>query len=175
MKQKITIYLHIINILLVTSFLTSCGGFELRGSMNIAPEFTPLHIQAEPNSSIAKALNNILLLNNIPATSDPKKAGFIIHLIEERQDNRVVAVNNYGKIISTELNYRIIFEGLNQDSKVIAPRQTIEAFREYVNPELEMLGKSEEAAMIREDLEQNLADRILRRLRPYLKTAPTAG
>jgi LPS-assembly lipoprotein len=131
-------------------------------------------VQAKPNSSIAKALNTTLRINDIPVTADAKAAGFIIHLIEEKHSNRVVAVNSYGKVISTELEYRVIFAGLDKNSQIIAPNQTIEAFREYVNSETEVLGKSEEAMIIREDLEQDLANRILRRLRPYLKTT-TSG
>lgn len=148
--------------------LTGCG-FELRGTVNIAPEFTPLYVQAQPDSNMAQALNEVLRINSIPYTEDNKTAKLIIHILDESHSNRVVAVNSYGKVISTEINYRVIFEGLLNNGEIIMPSQTIDVSREYVNPEVEVLGKSEEAYMIRRDLEQDIADRILRRLYPALK------
>jgi len=161
--------------LLGLALLTGCAGFTLRGKFNIAPEFIPIAVQAQPGSSVAKKLYEVLRLNDIPVTTDETQAGFIIHLIEEDGSNRVVAVNEKGKIISSELDYQVVFEGLRNNGQVIVPKQTIEAFREFVNPEVEMLGKSEEAGMIRQDLEQDLADRILRRLRPHLKQVVNPG
>ena len=51
-----------------------------------------------------------------------------------------------------------------------AEQENVEVARDYINPEVEVLGKSEEAELIRRDLERDMADRILRRLRARLHT-----
>lgn len=171
MKQIWKYQWYDIVLLIGIALLTGCG-FRLRHAVVIASEFTPLYVQAQPNSNIANALNEMLRINDVPYTTDIKIAKLTIHIINESHSNRVVAVNSYGKVISTEINYRVTFEGIMNNGQIIMPSQTIDVFREYVNPEVEVLGKSEEAYMIKSNLEQDVADRILRRLYPSLQATP---
>ncbi|KOR31469.1 hypothetical protein TI04_00635 [Achromatium sp. WMS2] len=144
--------------------MTGCG-FQLRGSLNIPTHIIPLYIQAVPGSSIALVMQELLTSNSISTTIDVGKAKLIVHIIKEDHNSRVIAVNKYGKVLSSELSYQVTFEFLDNKGSVIREPNTIMVSRNYVNPEVEVLGKTEEANMIRQDLEQEMATRILIRLR----------
>jgi len=155
-------------ILFIYAALLAGCGFELRGVTEIPAELTPLYVQAGTGSHIAGVLNATLRINGVPTTDNPKAAGVVVRILDEAHTSRVSAVNSQGKVIGSELQYRVTFDGVRGNGQPFAERQSVEVVRDYVNPEVEVLGKSEEAEMIRRDLEQDTADRILRRLRARL-------
>lgn len=97
-------------------------------------------------------------------------AKVVVRILDEAHSSRVSAVNSQGKVIGSELHYRVVFDGIRGTGQPLIERQSVEVARDYINPEVEVLGKSEEAELIRRDLERDMADRILRRLRAHLHT-----
>ncbi len=158
-------YIWILTCLVI--ILPGCG-FKLRSSPIIPHDLGLWYIKAASDSHIVDALNELLRINGIARTQDPKIANITIHILEEIYKTRVVTVNYQGKTISTGIYYRVTFEGISKDGKIFAKRQTVTAYREYVDPEIEVLGKREEVELIRHSLEEDVANRILQRLRPHL-------
>ncbi len=153
--------------LLATALLSGCG-FQLRGVTEIPPELSPLFVQAARNSRTANAVKATLHANGVALAASPAEARTIVRIIREEEDSRVTAVNSQGKVIGTELQLAVTFEAVGSDGEGLAERQVIKLAREYVNPEVEVIGKSEEAYLIRQDMREDMADRILHRLKAQL-------
>jgi LPS-assembly lipoprotein len=153
---------------LFAAILLGGCGFHLRGVTEIPKGLIPLYIQAGPGSHIAPVLYQTLRINGVPTTMDSKVAAVVLRIYSEGHGTRVSALNAQGKVIGDELSFHVTFDAVRRDGLPFLERQSIENTRDYVNPQVEVLGKSEEAEMIRRDLEQDMAEQILGRLRARL-------
>jgi LPS-assembly lipoprotein len=149
--------------LLLAQLGAGCG-FQLRGAVDLPPGLSPVAVQAGPESTISGALTRALRDRGAQVVGSPADGRVAIRVLEETQDSRVAAVNNQGKVIGIELLYRVAFDAVRPGGEPLVPVQRIELAREYINPEVEVLGKAEEAEIIRRDMVQDMADRIVRRL-----------
>lgn len=154
-------------IILLTVLISGCG-FQLRSATEVPPELSPVFIQAPLGSRTAAALVSALRSSQVEFAADAGQASTLIRILDEREDSRVLAVNSQGKIIGTELQLRVTFDAVARDRSVLAQSQSIDLAREYVNPEVEVIGKVEEAQLIRSDMVQDMADRILHRLKAQI-------
>lgn len=154
-------------ILLLAALLGGCG-FQLRGATEIPPELSPIHVQAAGGSRVGRALRIALSGGDVAVADSAAEAATIIRILEEIEDDRVNAVNSQGKVIARDLLYRVSFDAIRANGGELARRQTIKLNREHVNPEEEVIGKAEEAELIRRDMADDMADRILRRLKAQL-------
>ncbi len=153
--------------LLATLTLTGCG-YQLRGVTEIPPELSPMYVQAPRSSHTAAAVKSALQANGMELAANPKDANTIVRILNEKEENRVSAVNSQGKVIGTELQLKVTFDAIGGGRQNLAERQVIELARDYVNPGAQVIGKTEEALLIRQDMRQDMADRILHRLKAQL-------
>lgn len=151
--------------LLVT--LGACG-FKLRGSVEIPPELNPMYIEASGGTRVRAALLQRLEFSDVRLAPAPRDARIIVRILDERITSRVAAVDRNGKVIASELTLSVSFDAIGPDGAVRVPRQSLSQVRTYTNPDVEVLGKQLEAALIYEELAQDAADQVLARLRAAL-------
>ncbi len=149
--------------------LLSACGFQLRGAVQLPDHLSPVHVQAPRGSRIAHNLKKKLRNNEIAVSESLDEAGLRILILEESEDERVIAVNSQGKVISKELRYRVRFEAIDSAGGQTLEPQAINLSRDFVNPELEVIGKDEEGRLIRNDMVTDMADRILQRIKARLR------
>ena len=154
--------------LLWLSLATTGCGFQLRGTTDIPPELSPVYVQAGGGSQVRRPLEIALRSGGAEVSGVQQQARTVIRILEELQDSRVNAVNSQGKVIAQELLYLVTFDAVKANGAQLAKRQTIRLAREHINPEDEVIGRAEEADLIRRDLAEDMADRILRRLKAQL-------
>ncbi|MEA3275297.1 MAG: LPS assembly lipoprotein LptE [Pseudomonadota bacterium] len=147
--------------------LSACG-FHLRGVVDIPPELNPMYIEAPGGSPVRAAIVQRLSGSQVQLAAKPQDARVIIRIANESRSSRVAAVDRDGKVLASELHYRVAFEALAADGEQRVPQQALDLVRTYENPDVEVLGKQLEADLIYEDLIQEAADRILGRLRAAL-------
>jgi LPS-assembly lipoprotein len=158
----------VIAMILVSVLLTSACGFKLRGQVDIPPELNPMHIQPGGGSLVRNELIQQLQGSQVQLASEPGKARVIIRLSNESRSSRVAAVDRNGKVLAYELTYQVSFDALSPEGKQLVSPQTVNLFRTYENPDVEVLGKQLEADLIYQDMVQDAAIRILSRLRLVL-------
>lgn len=154
-------------ILLILSILTGCG-FHLRGSVEIPPEFNPIHIQAAGGSPVRQAVEDLLAGSQVRLTASPAEAKLILRILSEGRSSRVAAVDANGKTLAHELHYLVRFDAIGADGRERVPPQTMDLVRHFDNPDVEVLGKRLEEELIYQDFATDAADRILMRLRAVL-------
>jgi LPS-assembly lipoprotein len=158
--RKGLIYL---SLLLVGWLAVGCG-FHLRGSTPLPPGVSPAYIQARSGSILSPVLAGALRTGGVQMAAAPADAKLTIRILNEKSDSRVLAVNKAGKVIAYELSYRVEFDAAGPGAAHPVERQTVEQAREYVNADIEVLGKEQEADLIRQDMLNDVAERVLRRL-----------
>lgn len=156
--------------LLVLGLVFQAGcGFRLRGSVEIPPEYNPMLIQAPGGSPVERAIRDLLVGSQVRLTTNPAEARLTLRILSENRSARVAAVDLNGKTLAYELHYLVSFEAVAMDGQTRVPRQTLDLARTFDNPDVEVLGKQLEQAMIYDDFAVEAADRILMRLRAVLR------
>ncbi|QGU32043.1 LPS assembly lipoprotein LptE [Thermochromatium tepidum] len=144
-------------------------GFQLRGTIEIPSVYNPILIQAPSDSAVERALHDLLIGSQVQLTTNPAQARLTLRILSERRSERVAAVDLNGKTLAYELHYLVEFEAVGADGQTRVPRQTLDLTRTFDNPDVEVLGKQIEQAMIYDDFAVEAADRILMRLRAVLR------
>lgn len=152
---------------MLTLTLGACG-FHLRGAVEIPPALEPIYIQAPAGSPVGAAILQRLEIAGARQAASPKDARTLIRIGGESRSARTLAVDRNGKVLASELHYRVTFDAAGADGKVMVQQQALDLVRTYDNPDVEVLGKQLESDLIYEDLAQDAADRILDRLRARL-------
>jgi LPS-assembly lipoprotein len=150
---------------LVIWLLSGCG-FHLREAVEVPAQLTPIYVQG--GGAIRRTLDERFNTSGVALAGRAEQARVIIRIHEEHRDRRVSAVDRDGKVIASELLYRVSFDVTDPKGEVRGGRQTINLTRNFVNPDIEVLGKQAEADLLYEDMAQDMADRILQRLKAQL-------
>ncbi len=163
--------MRLLPLLLAWSLLSGCG-FHLRGAVDLPPDERVVALAGIGlDRPFARELQRLLELVEGRLTRDPKEAGSVVVVHQIQQDRRIVSLDEHGKAIEFELVYRVRFEARKPDGRVLLPMQTITIRRIYLNPQFQIIGKSEEESVIREEMRREAARTLLRRLRRVLVNA----
>lgn len=157
----------LILLLWLSQLLAGCG-FQLRGATEIPSELSPVYVESRGDSQVRHPLHTALRAGGAEVSGLRAQAGTVIRILAEVQDSRVNAVDSQGKVIANELVYLVTFDAVRTDGTQLAKHQTIRVAREHINPDDEVIGRAEEANLIRRDMAVDMADRILRRLKAQL-------
>jgi LPS-assembly lipoprotein len=88
----------------------------------------------------------------------------VLKIIENKFNRRVLSVGSTAKVSEYELYALIRFSVLDAQGKTLAEGQSVEAQRDYQFNEGEVLGRESEEALLRDQLNKELVQSILRRL-----------
>ncbi|WP_245969494.1 LPS assembly lipoprotein LptE [Thiocapsa rosea] len=143
-------------------------GFRLRGVVEIPAELSPIYIQAAGNSPVREALVDQLAGSDVTLAETAREAKLILRILSESRYSQVVAVDSGGRVLAYELHYLVSYDAVTPDGTQKVPGQSLDLVRNFDNPDVEVLGKQLEEALIYQDFARDAADRILMRLRVTL-------
>ena len=162
--------LRILLVCLLVLVQTACG-FKLRGSSDLPAEMKQVFVYGiAPTSEFARSLHNTLLISGGQISDDRLTASVILHVLNERRDKREISLSIRGKANEYELYYELTFELHDAKGTVILPQQTIEIVRDYFNPQIAVIAKSEEEAVIWREMHQAAVRTLLQRARGKLNS-----
>lgn len=150
-------------LLLTIAFLLSACGFHLRGSGQ-AP-LPPTAVLGDAAMPLQMELRKQLRGGGGAVAETAAAARWIVRLLREESDRRVLSVGSTGKVEEYELYYAatVVFE--DPQGKPLGPPQTVSQTRSYGFTETAVLGKDAEQETLMRDMRRDVADQILRRLR----------
>jgi len=155
--------------IIVATLLTGCD-FHLRGNFALPNTISSLYIQIPTYSfnELTALLDELTVLlegNGIAVASDRKSADAVLVVEKETFDKRTLSVDSKtGKEREHELAYTISYRVLATDGKEILSPQTVNLVRDYVFDEVAVLGTNQEKNVLYQEMRQEAAHRILRRL-----------
>jgi LPS-assembly lipoprotein len=150
--------------LLLFSLLSGCG-FHLRGTGPGTFPYTTAHVLGD--SSVAYQLKQSL--STLPGvTLSGNKAAVTINIISESSEQKVLTVNNAGRVSEYRLFYRINYN-VQAGEYPLIENGKLQLNRDYSYDENNSLGKDAEAALLITDMQQDAAQQILRRISALAK------
>ena len=161
-------------LMILMSVVSSCG-WQLRGTSNLPPEMAHVYVEGlSRKNRFVQDLNQNLSFAGGSVTKNPASAGVILKVHNDQFERRVVSLSEQGKANEYELIYRIRFELRKPDDSSLLPAQTIEIRRAYFNPQVQVIGKSEEENQIREEMYKEAVRTLLRRTEIALNHSPSS-
>lgn len=150
---------------LMLMLLAGCG-FQLRGEASVPDELKTLYIQGvnTQQNSLGVQLKRDLKRNGIKVLEDYKEGAAIFTVLENRYQRHVLSVGSGAKVREYELEAWVVYQVTDENGELIGEKQRVEARRDYQFDETQILAMDEQERVLREDLNKQIVQSILRRL-----------
>lgn len=168
----------ILLMLMLPWLLASCG-FHPRGSVTRLTDLGSIYVDASRNISISVAIEEALTDAAFELAPNRDDANILLRLTDEEQTERVVSVKSTGRVSELELSHAVnmlIAESIDGRAPAYQPGQTfnrVDVTREYTYDETNVLGKENEARILRAEMEEELVRQIV--LRTIASLAPSVS
>ncbi|MCU7917786.1 MAG: hypothetical protein KZQ88_00690 [Candidatus Thiodiazotropha sp. (ex Dulcina madagascariensis)] len=161
--------LHSLWLLLIPFLFTGCG-FHLKGYRQASPALNGLFIMgSDERESLAGVLREILRSGGVALVSDAASARYRLQITEERFHSRVLSVDANGKALDNEMRLEAAFRLYQAQAGETPPAQRLELVRQLSYSGDDELGQRNEAALMVQDMRNDMAGQIIRRLEAWLK------
>jgi len=144
--------------------LASCG-FHLRGAADIPDFLKTIYVQGvDLNTGLGRELKLGLTRNGVNVVTDYQDDAAVLTVTENSIERRVLSVGSDAKVSEYELFGTAKFTIVDSQGKALAEQQEVHAVRDLQFDQDQVLGKVEEAQLLREQINQQMVQSILRRL-----------
>lgn len=151
--------------------LASCG-FHLRGDIDLPPAWEKLYLSsASPNSELSRALQTNAERVGVQ-WHDRDEANFVIRLGGERFEQRNLTIGTNARAAEFELQMTASLSVSDAAGTELMPATDVTAYRVFTNDPDNIAGKAEEARLTRQEMREDLAQQMLRKLRFLATTTP---
>lgn len=160
--------LLVAGLVLTVTLLAACG-FHPRGSVTRLTDLGSIYVDASRDLSIADDIREALTDAAFSIAPNRDEADIMLRLSAENQKERVVSVRSTGRVSELELSHSVnmlITESIDGDEPVKMAEQNfnrVEVIREYTYDETGVLGKENEARILRSEMETELVRQIVLR------------
>lgn len=149
-------------LLLIT--IAGCG-FHLRGAADLPDSLKQIYVQGiNLQQGLGLTLKRGLKQNGVNVVDDFEKDSAVLTVLENKFERRVLSVGSNAKVSEYELYSLVKFKVIDGQGKVIVEPQQIEAIRDYQFDQSQVLSSDSEEGLLREQLNQQQVQSILRRL-----------
>ena len=155
----------LIAVLMLVIGLNACG-FKLRGSGALRPEMQQVYITEEYlESNFGRKLNQALQARGATVVTNKEQATGILELTEPENNRRLLSVNTLAQARDYLLALTVKLTLKDTQGKAVLSNQKVEVRRELVADPGNVLGSDQEAQRLFAEMEQELVQAILMRLR----------
>jgi LPS-assembly lipoprotein len=149
---------------LAAASLAGCG-FHLRGEIPGTAEAKTLYITGiSQKNPFYGDFSQVLNTSGGSLASVPGKAGAVINIALARHERRALTLSRQGRANTFDLTFRLVYEIRSPKGEVLVPQQELEVRRDYFNDQSSPLGQGEEEALMRQEMEKEAAQTLLRRV-----------
>lgn len=148
---------------LVLAFSAGCG-FRLRGEVTLPPEMSRTYVQGGPSSELVRQLRARLTASGADVVGEIERAGAVLVIERERWGRRVLSVGRDAKVAEYELSYSVSFSVRQREAGLLVPSQQVVLVRDYRFDPNNVLGKSDEASLLRDEMRRDMVTTMLRRI-----------
>lgn len=145
--------------LIVLALSLAACGFQLRGSEHpLAASFESVRLITNGSDEAFYAvLKQALKDSNVRLNDSSDNA---LEILEDTSDKRTASYSSRAKSAEYELLKTIKFQFRHRDRELIPPT-SIQSRRTYLYRETAAVGKAEEEVLLRQEMDQDLAQRVL--------------
>ena len=138
--------------------LSACG-FQLR-SYSFSTELDSFAVSGRSSISVAAPLRTNLRQSGL--TEDKANPNIVIELMDQRRQRRSVSTAGQARAAEYETTYAVRYRILSQDGEELLPPTWLERERVYRIDRENIVGSSEEQALLERELLQDIAGQIIR-------------
>lgn len=144
--------------------LAGCG-FQLRGSATLPDSLKTMYVQGiDTQRGLGRDLKRGLTNNDVTVIDNYQSDSAVLTVLDTKIERRVLSVGSNAKVSEYELYGFVSFKVSDGLGQVLSEAQKVEAQRDYQFDQDRVLGNDEEERLLREQLNQQLVQGILRRL-----------
>ncbi len=153
--------------------LAGCG-FHLRGSEGGEKLAQKLYFTgpAASGTTFVGVFGTALTGVGGNIVSSPAAATGIVFLYQANYQRRSISVSRTGLASGYDLSYRVVYDVRSPKGEVLQPRKEFDLRRDYYNDQTLPLAQLAEEAQIREELEKDAAQSLLRQVVLVLRKTP---
>lgn len=140
--------------------LPGCG-FQLR-NWDISSAFASASVAAGEGVTLDDALVRALGYSGVEVVAEGSDV--VLRLSQEREERRSAAVTAAGRVAEVELALEVMFSVHDAAGTELAPERSLRAARVQRIDVDNIVGSSEEEALLRDEMRQELASRMVRSL-----------
>jgi len=163
----------VFTVTLLLVFVTACGfqlrGSELRGSESVSASRARVFVDTSRDSTIREELRKVLSDRAFTVVDNRDDANVWLRVSDEQLSQRIVSVEKTGKVSEYELAHSVriqIAQAVENALPSYDPDQVanrVEVVREYTYDQGGVLGKEDEADILRIEMRRELASQIMLR------------
>ncbi|MDD5037498.1 MAG: LPS assembly lipoprotein LptE [Methylococcaceae bacterium] len=148
-------------------------GFHLRGSEGDTSFVKSMYIEGIPDGdAFATAFRQAMSLGGTQVAAKVGDSAGIVHIHKAIFQRRGVVLSRTGRATGYDLTYRVVYDVRSPSGEVLQPTKEMEVKRDYFNDQSLPLAQLTEEALIRQEIEKELAQMLFRRASYVLKQAP---
>ncbi len=151
------------------AWLAGCG-FALRGS-DVATHVGSVYVRAAPRVDISTDLQRALRASGVAVLDAADPQAVTIELFEQQQDRRTVSTTEEAQAAEYRLELQVRYAITGAGDVVLAPEQWTGTSRVVRLDRNNLVGTSQEQALIRSEMSRDVVQQILRSLAASTRTA----
>jgi len=152
--------------------LAACG-FHLRGQVQLPAEMARTYIGGTaPGDALTRALSNALRANGVRVVSNEGNATAVLQIESLNTSRSVLSVTADGTVADYQLVMQLAYSVHATQGDWHIPTQRLRTERHYSYSDSQVLGKTDEAAQLRESMSRDLANLVLLRLQAQARSKP---
>jgi LPS-assembly lipoprotein len=149
-------------VLAVVAAAAGCG-FQLRG-LDVRASVPPVYVDAAPRHSLADPLRRALGQAGVAVVDAPEAASLIVALLDERSDRRSVSVSEGALAAEYEVQLGVRYEVRDRADRELIEAHWVDRERVYRADRDNIVGSSEEQALLMQEMQRDLIQQIIRTL-----------
>jgi LPS-assembly lipoprotein len=144
--------------------IAGCG-FHLRGVVPLPDSLKLMYVQGiNVQQGLGLTLKRGLKQNGVQVVDNYEKDSAVLTVLENKFERRVLSVGNNAKVSEYELYSVLKYKVTDGQGKLLIEPQQLEAIRDYQFDQTQVLSSDGEEAILREQLNEQLVQSLLRRL-----------
>lgn len=160
--------MRLLAVLLVLS-LSACG-FQLRKPFELPQALSPVRVEvADPFSPLQRNLEQVLASGGAKVAGEGESVGSVLRVPVDQARLAPLIVGQTGRVQEYVLTHVVEFELVDAGGKPIMPRQRLELQREFLFDSVGAVGAPGEQELITRELQDEVVQAMLRRLRAALQ------
>ncbi len=143
--------------------LAGCG-FHLRGAVELPPQMARTYIQGDPYGALERGLRAQLQAAGARVVDEAAGATATLRVAAKHWQRRVLSVGADAKVSEYELSYRVTFSVQGREGDILIPPEEVSVVRDFRFDPNDVLGKTGEQGLLREEMERDMVQAIMRRI-----------
>jgi LPS-assembly lipoprotein len=148
--------------LLLLLVLGGCG-FQLR-TWDVGSALESAWVTSNPRNPMEQPLERALRQAGIAEAPSPEQAAVVVELLDSRQDRRSITVSGQARAAEYETILGVLYRVTDGQGNELVPEQWLERERVFRVDRDNLVGSSEEQALLEREMQNDLVQQILRTL-----------